>query len=659
MYVAPVQKRRFWMKHVHFPVICLLAAGLLACGCGSSSNTGPPPPVITVSISAQRAALAVTQKFQITATTNDTSGVNWTSTGGSFSSQTSLTGAAVTYTAPSAAGSYTITASSVSSAGKSASMTVYVTDLAGVTTYHNDLARDGVNSQEYALSATTVATSTFGKLFSCPVDGAIYTQPLWMPNLTVNGATHNVVLVATQHDSLFAFDADSSPCVTLWSANLIDANHGAGAGETTVPSGPIGHLVGGGAGDISPEVGVTGTPVIDPATDILYVVSKSVDSGGTTFYQRLHAIDLTTGNEKFGIPADTGTGITYPGTGDGGATDSFNARQQNQRPGLALVNGTVYIAWSSHEDTLPYYGWVVGFNASNLAVANVLNITPNVQSGGIWMSGGAPAADNNNHLYLITGNATFDANSPSAPNNDYGDSFLQLTAGLTVSSYFAPSDEVSDALNDGDFGSGGSAVVLNVNSGSIRHLVIGGGKDGNLYLLNGDMMGGLGDSNARQHFFSGGGIFATGAFWNNNYYIAPIGSSLEEFPFDTATNLLSTGAASISATTYGFPGATPSVSATGSSNGIVWALDNSLYCTPQSPGCGPAVLHAYSAANIATELWNSGMAAGDAAGNAVKFTVPTVANGKVYVGTRGNNTGGADSSTTVPGELEIYGLKQN
>jgi hypothetical protein len=169
----------------------------------------------------------------------------------------------------------------------------------------------------------------------------------------------------------------------------------------------------------------------------------------------------------------------------------------------------------------------------------------------------------------------------------------------------------------------------------------------------------LGDSNARQHFFSGGGIFATGAFWNNNYYIAPIGSSLEEFPFDTATNLLSTGAASISATTYGFPGATPSVSATGSSNGIVWALDNSLYCTPQSPGCGPAVLHAYSAANIATELWNSGMAAGDAAGNAVKFTVPTVANGKVYVGTRGNNTGGADSSTTVPGELEIYGLKQN
>ena len=647
------------MKHVNFPAYCFLAACLLACGCSSMSNTSAPPPAFTVSISAQRAALATTQKFSVTATTNDTAGVNWTATGGSFSSQTSMTGAAVTYTAPGTAGSYTITASSVTSAGISASMTLYVTDLAGVTTYHNDLARDGVNSQEYALSSATVTTSTFGKLFSCPVDGAIYTQPLWIPNLTVNGATHNVVLVATQHDSLFAFDADSSPCAKLWQANLIDTNHGAGAGETTVPSGPTGHLVGAGNGDITPEVGVTGTPVIDPATDILYVVSKSVDSGGTTFYQRLHAIDITTGNEKFTVPANIGPGITYPGTGDGGATDSFNARQQNQRPGLALVNGTIYIAWSSHEDTLPYYGWVVGFNASNLALAYVLNISPNVQAGGIWMGGGAPAADNNNNLYLITGNAIFDAHSATAPNNDYGDSFLQLTGNLTVSSYFAPSDEENDYLNDGDFGSGGSAVVLNVNSGALKHLVIGGGKDGTLYLLNGDTMGGLGDSNARQHFFSGGGIFATGAFWNNNFYIAPIGNSLEEFPFDTSTNLLSASVAASSPTVFGYPGATPSVSSTGNSNGIVWALDNSQYCTPQSPGCGPAVLHAYSAANIATELWNSGMAAGDAAGNAVKFTVPTVANGKVYVGTRGNNIGGAGSSTTVAGELEIYGLKQN
>jgi hypothetical protein len=656
------------MKEVRFPVFCLLAVGLLACGCGAGSISSPPPQVFTVSVSAKRAALATAQKFSITATTNDPAGVNWTATGGSFSSQTSLTGVGVTYKAPGAAGSYTITASSVTNSADSASMTVYVTDLAGVTTYHNDLARDGVNSQEYALSPATVTTSTFGKLFSCQVDGAIYTQPLWVPGVTVNGAVHNVVLVATQHDSLFAFDADSSPCATLWQANLIDTNHGAEAGETTVPSGPTGNLVGSGNGDITPEVGVTGTPVIDPATNILYVISKSVDSVGSTFYQRLHAIDVATGNEKFGNPANIGPGITFPGTGDGGSTVSFSARQQNQRPGLALVNGTIYVAWSSHEDHLPYYGWVVGFSASNLAVANVLNVAPNVVStscgsiygqGGIWMGGGAPAADSNNHLYLITGNGAFDASSSTAPNNDYGDSFLQLTEGLTVSSYFAPSDEVSDACSDVDFGSGGSAVVLNVNSGTLKHLVVGGGKDGDLYLLNGDTMGGLGDSNARQHFFVGGGIFSTGAFWNNNFYIAPIGSALEDFSFDTSTNLFNTGAASISASTYGFPGATPSISATGTSNGVVWALDNSLYCTPQSPGCGPAVLHAYSAASLSTELWNSGMVAGDAAGNAVKFTVPTVANGKVYVGTRGNNIGGIGSSTTVPGELDIYGLKQN
>jgi hypothetical protein len=645
------------MKGVRFPVFCVLAAGLLVCGCGGSAGTTQQS--FTVSISAKRAALAITQKFSITATTDDTSGVNWSATGGSFSSPASQTGAAVTYTAPGTAGSYTVTASSATNSADSASMTVYVTDLAGVSTYHNDLSRDGANTQEYALTPATVATSTFGKLFSCPVDGAIYAQPLWMPNVTVNHAVHNVVLVATEHDSLFAFDADASPCVTLWQASLIDANHGAGAGETTVPSGPTGNLVGGGAGNITPEVGITGTPVIDPATKILYVVATSVDPGGTVFNQRLHAIDITTGLEKFGAPGNIGPSITFPGTGDGGATVSFNPRQQNQRPGLALVNGTVYVAWASHEDTLPYYGWVVGFNASNLTVTNVLNVSPNVQYGGIWMGGGAPAADGNNNLYLITGNATFDANKPSAPNNDYGDSFLQLTPSLAVSSYFTPSDEANDAANDVDFGSGGTAVVLNVNSGTLKHLVIGGGKDGNLYLLNGDAMGGLGDTNARQHFFINGGIFATGAFWNNNYYLVPVSSQLQAYSFDSASNLFNTGTTSISATSYGFPGATPSVSATGNMNGIVWTLDNTNYCTNQSPGCGPAVLHAYNATNLANELWNSGMAAGDSAGNAVKFTVPTVANGKVYVGTRGNNTGGVYNSTTVSGELDVYGLKQN
>ncbi len=224
---------------------------------------------------------------------------------------------------------YTVTATSVTSPTTSASTTFAITDLAAVATYHNDLARDGANTQEYALTTSTVNTSTFGKLFSCTVDGAVYAQPLWLANVTVNGAKRNVIFVATQHDSLFAFDADNntSPCTPLWNVSLIDSNHGGSSGETTVPSGMSGFLVGSGNGDITPEVGVTGTPVIDPSTGTLYVVSKSVNLSGPTFYQRLHAIDITTGNEKFGGPANiTPSNVTYPGRGDGGSTVSFDAQ---------------------------------------------------------------------------------------------------------------------------------------------------------------------------------------------------------------------------------------------------------------------------------------------------------------------------------------------
>ena len=628
---------------------------LQGCGAGSSGVENPSAP-ISVTLSPKRVGATITQQIQLTASVaNDvgTDGVTWSVTaGGTLTGQTTTVASFNAATA----GVYTVTATSVADHTKSATASIGVTGLQGVYTYHNDLARDGVNAQEYALTTASVDTSTFGKLFSCTVDGAVYAQPLWAANLTISGAKHNVVFVATEHDGLFAFDADSNPCVQLWNVSLIDTNHGANSGETTVPSGPTGYKVGGGSGDITPEVGVTGTPVIDPSTNTLYVLSKSMNSGGTSFYQRLHAIDLTTGNEKFGGPANITSSITFPGAGDGGSKVSFNAQQQNQRSGLALVNGVVYIAWSSHEDTLPYYGWVVGFNASALAVTNVLNVSPNVQYGGIWMGGGAPSADANNNLYLITGNAEFDVTSGG---NDYGDSFLQLSGSLTVSSFFTPSDQATDDADDNDFGSGGAAVVLNLASGTLKHLVIGGGKDGTLYLLNGDNMGGLGDSNARQYFNVGTGIFATGAFWNNNFYIAPINAPLISYSFNSATNLFNTANPTQSSSSYGLRGATPSVSSTGSSNGIVWALDNSNYCTPHSPGCGPAVLHAYNATTLSSDLWNSSMVTMDAAGNAVKYTVPTVANGKVYVGTRGNNTGGVFGSTSVSGELDVYGLKPN
>ena len=615
-----------------------------------------PSAPIAVTLSPNLGGATITQQIQLTASVaNDvgTDGVTWSVTaGGTLTRQTKR----VASFSASTAGVYTVTATSVADRTKSATAAIGVTDLQGVYTYHNDLARDGANTQEYGLTTSTINTSTFGKLFSCTADGAIYAQPLWVANLTISSAKHNVVFVATEHDSLYAFDADASPCVQYWHANLIDSAHGAASGETTVPSGPTGYKVGNGGGDTTPEVGVTGTPVIDPSINTLYVVSKSMDSGGTTFFQRLHAIDLTSGNEKFSGPANVTSSITFPGMGDGSTTVSFNVHQQNQRSGLALVDGVVYVAWASHGDFAPYYGWVVGFSASTLAVTNVLNVSPNVQYGGIWMGGGAPSADSDNNLYVITGNGQFDVTSGG---NDYGDSFLQLSRSLTVSSFFTPSDQFTDYAHDVDFGSGGAAVVLNLASGTLKHLVIGGGKDGTLYLLNGDNMGGLGDSNALQYFNIGTQSFATGAFWNNDFYIAGINGPLLSYSFNSSANLFNTANPSQSSTSYGNRGATPSVSSTGTSNGIVWALDNSNYCTHYSPGCGPAVLHAYDATTLSSDLWNSSMVASDAAGNAVKFTVPTIANGKVYVGTRGNNTGGVYGSTSVSGELDVYGLKPN
>ena len=530
-----------------------------------------------------------------------------------------------------------------------------VTDLAGVYTHHNDLARDGANSQEYALTTASVAGS-FGKLTSCAVDGAIYAQPLWVANLRVNGAVHNVVFVATEHDSLFAFDADSSStCTLLWTVSLIDAAHGGTAGETSIPTSP-------GAGnalvdaDITPEIGITGTPVIDAATGRLYVVSHSVNPTQTTFFQRLHAIDLTTGSEETGSPTDIAA--TVPGTGDGGTAVTFSPKQEHQRGGLALANGNVYAAWGSHEDTAPWYGWIMAYQYDDAAFTQsaVLNTTPNTQQGGVWMSGEAPAVDAVGNLYASTGNGNFDANSLTPPNNDYGDTLLQLTGSLGVSQYFTPSDQATLGANDGDFGSGGAAVLANLPSGgTVTHVLVCGGKDGSLYVLNRDLLGGFGDMFAVQKIPLGHGLFSTVALWNDYLFVAPIGGTLQAYQLTPSTAQFNL--TSISAHTYNFPGATPSVSASGTRNGLVWALDTHSYCTKNSSSCGPAVLHAYDATDVATELWNSSTNAADAAGNAVKFAVPTVANGRVYVGTRGNNTGGADSSTSTPGELEIYGLK--
>jgi hypothetical protein len=373
-------------------------------------------------------------------------------------------------------------------------------------------------------------------------------------------------------------------------------------------------------------------------------------------------LDLTTGNDTV-PPRSIDASIVIAGTGDGSVNGllAFDPRNEHQRPGLVLSNGVVYVSWASHEDHDPYHGWVIGFNASGLTpVSNaVFNTTPNIAGagtysrGGIWMGGGAPAVDAGGNMYFITGNGTFNANTTGGSN--YGDSVVRLSTanGLAVIDYFTPSTQASLDANDTDFGSGGTAVLVDQPAGPVAHLLIGGGKDGNLFLLNRDAMGRFNSSGNAviQTISESHSIFATPVFWQNSLYIAGEKGALSQFVFNPATGKFGSALSTQSSTTYPFPGATPSLSSNGTTNGIVWALDNSQYCTTQSPGCGPAVLHAHDATNLAVELWNSSQAPGqrDQAGRAVKFVVPTVANGKVYVGTRGNDS-------TVLGELDVYGL---
>ena len=618
-------------------------------------------------------AVTTGQRLELTAFTHDTAGISWSvrPDGADIEPPVSHSGQAVTFLAPHRPGVYTITATAMvdppapAAPAQSRAVQVGVTDLAGVDTYHGDIARDGANTREYALTPTDVSASSFGKLFSCPVDGAIYGQPLWVPHLDVSGKSRNVVFVATAHDSLYAFDADENPCVELWHVSLIGWRHGGDGGEASVPAGSELHLVGVGDGDMQPEVGVTGTPVIDPRADILYVVSKSVIySAGLHFHVRLHAIDLATGAEKPGSPVT----ITATDVADGGRTIRFDPRMENQRAGLALVNGTVYVGFGSHEDARPFYGWLLGYRYDGSSFKRIctLNVAPNSGDGGVWMAGAAPAADAAGNLYLVTGNAAFDAASADPPNDDYGDSLLELSGRLRVLQYFTPSDQHFNDVENNDFGSGGVVLARLPDGSPIGGIALVAGKDGDLFVVDRSRLGGYGDGNALQEFRTGiekdvsgaypGVVFSEGAFWNDRYYLAGAGASLKAYRLDPLSARLRFEGAASKPPAFGYPGATPVVSAQGDTHGIVWVLDNRDYCTPGSQGCGPTVLRAYDAVTL-RQLWSSPLSGPGAAGNAVKFTVPTVANGRVYVGTRGNNTGGVYGSTSVSGELDVFGLE--
>jgi hypothetical protein len=625
---------------------------LLVVGCGGGSNGGGTN-TIAVSVSPKRAAVvATTQSAQFSAAVagDPQNRVTWSVDGmdGGSASVGTISGSGL-YAPPASAGTHDIRATSIADTTKSASATIAVTDLSGAVTYHNNLARDGTNLQEYALTPNNVNTTIFGKLFSCPVDGAAYTQPLWVPSLNFGGQTRNAIFVATQHDSAYAFDADAKPCSQLWHVNLLDAAHGGTLGEIPVPTADVGN----GFKDIQPEIGVTGTPVIDQTSGTLYVVSKSEGPAGT-FHQRLHALDLITGSEKFSGPIEIAASVSGTGDGSVGGVLAFNPQNQHQRSALTLVNGIVYIVWASHEDRDPYHGWLIAYDATTLAQIAVFNANPDGSRAGIWMAGGAPAVDTLGNLYFSTGNGTFDGNAPAPPNTDFGDTVLKIgtSSGLFVADWFTPFNQSFLDAVDLDVASSGMLLLPDQTSGP-AHLLVAGGKEGRLYLLDRDAMGNycafcnITDTNILQSFLAAPAIFGTPAFWQNKLYLGGTNDNIRLFSFDPAAGIFGTTAASHSATSYPFPGPTPSVSAQGVSGGVVWAIDSSRYGVPSAFGLGPAVLHAYDAANLATELWNSSQAANnrDTAGNSVKFAVPSVANGKVYIGTRT--------------EIDVYGLLPN
>ncbi len=510
---------------------------------------------------------------------------------------------------------------------------LYAVAATNVTTWRNDLGRTGQNLTETQLTLTNVNTTTFGKLFSYPMDGQVYAQPLYMSGLNIAGGTHNVVYVATQHDSVYALDADHNQL--LWQVSLIDTAHGAASGATTVASADIGSY------DISPEYGVTSTPVIDPATNTMYVVANSEENGVVLW--RLHALDLTTGQEKTNSPVVIQGSVAGTGSGTVNGRIAFQGRYQLNRPGLLLLNEQVILAFGSHSDNGPYHGWVMAYDAATLQQTALYNTSPSGSETGIWMSGAAPAADTvvtGGRIFFSNGNGTFNAQEPYTTSQSFGNAVerVDLTSnGFQVMDEWTPFDTHTLNSTDIDQGSGG-VLILPDQPGSHVHELIQVGKNGRIELLDRDNLGGFNSStnNVIQEISYNYGLWATPAYWNGNVYFWASGLQMQQYRL--SNGLLSTSPIANSAMYSGYPGPSPVISANGTSNGILWAIRADAFSTP-----GPAVLLAYDATNVGKLLYASSQnTARDAAGPAVKFSVPMVANGKVFLGTQN--------------EVDVYGL---
>jgi len=569
---------------------------------------------------------SATEQFTATITGLTNTGVSWSVDGvanGNAATGT-ITGSGL-YTAPATSGGHTITATSAGdpSASLSATLTVSGSGPVSVLTYHNDDARDGANLQEVTLTPQNVNSTQFGKLLAYPVDGQVYAQPLYMSGLSIAGGTHDVVFVATMNNSVYAFDADatSAPGTTFWH---VDSSVLFPAVSLCDTGGPCG------------TVGILSTPVIDASTNTIYVVAEGSPNNPTPY--RLFGLDVTTGAVKVGPTVITGNA----------SPDSLDSSCY-QRMGLALnpVNNWIYAAIGSCP-----HGWIMAYDKATLTQQAVFDDTQgqNPGGGGFWAGGGAPAIDDTNgNVYLMSGTDGGDQNDSQIL---YNDSFLSLNpTTLDVQSYFAPDNNLTLATQDADLGSG--ALILVPGNSTYPQVAIGGGKDGNVFVVDPLNMGGYGttanDVIQTDKVCNNGynNIFSTPVYWNGTVYYHCNGYGIFAFSWNANTTQLSTSPTSKGSAVFQQHGATPSLSANGAINGIIWDIDNSGYpscgCEPLASQSTPSVLHAYDATNLSHELYNSSQAGSrDTAGLALKFTVPTIANGRVFVPTQN--------------ELDIYGL---
>jgi hypothetical protein len=664
--------------------------------------TVTPPTSTSLTVSPRNAALTrnaahtLYQTQQFTATLGGTAAaVSWLvdgNLGGTVATGT-ISSSGV-YTPPTTPGTHTVTAQTLDGT-QNAAAAVAITDLAGIYTFHNDIARTGANLQEYALTPATVSSGNFGKQFQCTTDGEITAQPLYVANLSIAGGTHNVVFVVTQNDSVYAFDADATNCTTYWVNTYVAVNAPVGATsyalnyDATAPS----YQDLGGCNDMI-RFGITSTPVIDPASQTIYFVATtkehaSVGANSWSYHQRLHAVNISTGVELTNSPTDIAAALVETDGYGHPYTVTFSPLWQNQRSGLVLTNGGIYISWGSHCDMQPYWGWVMRYDATSLQQTSVFLVTPHGSKGGIWMSAGAAAVDSSGSLFMTTGNGTFDtaATVPAAaPNNDFAMSFLNLntmTSNIAVQDFYTPTNQLSWSNSDLDISASGVTVLNDgVGPATNPNLLTGSDKQGHLWLID-RSVGNMsqynpgGDATVQylqlpviNNCTGKNCLLGAPAYYHNantntdTVYFGPSQNSVMAltlsgglYPVANSQNFAAPSSYSDIRKPYGYPGTTPAVSASPAGGGIVWVLDNSLYGAQGNNGAsvaGTSILRAYDANNLATTLFDSSLLPANTNGNAIKFTRPVIANGHVYVG--GDGAYGGGNNPTPAGQLTVYGL---